>query len=1006
MRSEKMDDARQAWASFILFTGLIVYRRALGIGRWSLIVVIILLGQPNQSLAQSSPEPVVLESNENGLHLAWAPPAYGLTELEVEGVTYSQIQMPATTPSAQPGYPELPLCSSLIGLPATGGAQLRLVEVEREVVQLPHPPLPAPVPQPLTAALIDSGHTPPTAGPALRRPDPASYAADSFYPATVAELGPVQQVGRQRVARLVLYPLRVNPVTGQMEVIRHLRLEIDFDQPASIGGDLGGQAGSTPFGQALAATLLNPQAGRWAGPAPEPALGAESMGPLSTEQTVKVTVEQAGLYALTYQELAGADLPVGTLDPRTLQLSHGWPRQEVAIQVEGENDGQFNSGDRLLFYAEPAFSRYGTEDLYFLSYGQGSGLRMDSRPANPTGPAGVAWRTSLAAGTNQFYDSHYPGHDGDHWYWEKLSQAEKTEATYSIELEAPLTTGPNALLTLRLESYTDPVQDPDHRLAASVNGLPVGEQTWNGAQAIEATFSVPAAGLAGGTNEVQLSLPGLSGITVEATWLDSIALTYPIGQGGDFQLIFQGEAGQKSYSLAGWPSNNLKVYDITDPVRPRFLTGHTIAPNGPTYSLTLGDAETTPARYLATPQTQIRSPGSIRPLNLFNDPPGGADYIIITHPDFAGAIDPLATYRAAQGLRVVTVEVQAIYDTFGPGRMDPAAIKRFLHHAYTTWAPPAPTYVLLVGDGSYDFKNHSGYNPQTFIPPYLAPVDPWWGETAADNRFVTVAGEDPLPDMLIGRLAVNSPAETATVVDKIIQYESNPTPGGWNVRHLFVSDNPDSAGNYHSDADQGYNQLQAPFVGQRFYYGSGSEPHIYDNVDTLRTTFLNTFNQGAGLVIFHGHSSWLQWAVEGILRYYPYPYSGPNDLTGIHNQYRLPVVLEMTCFTGSFHIPYNDTLDESLLNLTGGGAVGVWGSTGLGISTGHVSLQTGFYRTIQAQGQPELGAAALAGKMELYGTGFHQDLLDTFTLFGDPALKMNFTPVPFSNQRYLPIVFH
>ena len=112
----------------------------------------------------------------------------------------------------------------------------------------------------------------------------------------------------------------------------------------------------------------------------------------------------------------------------------------------------------------------------------------------------------------------------------------------------------------------------------------------------------------------------------------------------------------------------------------------------------------------------------------------------------------------------------------------------------------------------------------------------------------------------------------------------------------------------------------------------------------------------------------------------------------------------MTCFTGSFHRPEVATLDESLLRLSGGGAVAVWGSTGLGVSTGHVSLQSGFYQAINDHEDRDLGAATLAGKMELYATGSHQELLDTFTLFGDPALKMNLTITPYSNQVYLPIV--
>ncbi len=82
----------------------------------------------------------------------------------------------------------------------------------------------------------------------------------------------------------------------------------------------------------------------------------------------------------------------------------------------------------------------------------------------------------------------------------------------------------------------------------------------------------------------------------------------------------------------------------------------------------------------------------------------------------------------------------------------------------------------------------------------------------------------------------------------------------------------------------------------------------------------------------------------------------------------------------------------------------VWGSSGLGVSTGHLSLQKGFQQAINDQGETKLGMATLAGKMELFATGFHLDILDTYILFGDPALKMNFTVVPYTGQLYLPIV--
>jgi hypothetical protein len=131
--------------------------------------------------------------------------------------------------------------------------------------------------------------------------------------------------------------------------------------------------------------------------------------------------------------------------------------------------------------------------------------------------------------------------------------------------------------------------------------------------------------------------------------------------------------------------------------------------------------------------------------------------------------------------------------------------------------------------------------------------------------------------------------------------------------------------------------------------------------------------------------------------------SEPNDLASFDNQMRLPVVLEMTCFTASFHRPEYPTLDEGMLTLAGGGAVAVWGSTGLGLATGHTRLQSGFYDALN-KGETTLGALTLAGKKNLYTSGVYLDLLDTFTLLGDPAMQLNLSLAPLSNSLYLPVI--
>ncbi len=333
-------------------------------------------------------------------------------------------------------------------------------------------------------------------------------------------------------------------------------------------------------------------------------------------------MDQAGLYALNYTDLATAGVPLGSLDPATLQLSHGWPRQQIPLTIEGEADGRFDSGDRLLFYAQPEFSRYEDNDTYFLEYGNTTGLRIPTRSASPGDRAeGLARRTILAE-ENHLYDSHYQGRDGDYWYWADLHQPDSNSGTYPIHLDSDPLPGSQATLTVWLQGYTDPGPNPDHRVTVAVNGNLIGEETWNGDQAIEASLAFSTNILQPGQNQVTLSLPGLDSLRVEGTWLDALSLTYPTQQGGATPLIFSGQSTPRAYTVAGWSTPNLGLYDITDPLNPHQLAGFELAQNGSTYTLRWGDTGAVPARYLVVPHSQIMTPVSIAPAHAFTPPAG------------------------------------------------------------------------------------------------------------------------------------------------------------------------------------------------------------------------------------------------------------------------------------------------------------------------------------------------------------------------------------------------
>jgi hypothetical protein len=61
-----------------------------------------------------------------------------------------------------------------------------------------------------------------------------------------------------------------------------------------------------------------------------------------------------------------------------------------------------------------------------------------------------------------------------------------------------------------------------------------------------------------------------------------------------------------------------------------------------------------------------------------------------------------------------------------------------------------------------------------------------------------VHGDDPLPDLAIGRLPASSEEQARVLAEKIVAYEA--TALGLEGRVVLVADNPDSAGNFDADA--------------------------------------------------------------------------------------------------------------------------------------------------------------------------------------------------------------
>lgn len=897
--------------------------------------------------------------------------------------------LPGYAQSTRPGAPQLPYTAVIIAVPPGATPTLQVVLVEEKDRPLLGPLTLAPFPE----GVQRDAHGHVIGGAFSSASSMQPFESNTGAAVVLETVGVARGV---RLARLVFYPARPIGDYPQtlLRVTTHVRAALTF-----TGQDthLPRVASSDPLLAILRSQVINPEH-------VQPAVLTMQNPPATSQPNIQnsgaaesawvVQVTTPGLTAITYEALDMMGFPVSSADPRFLHLSYRG--SEIATEWDGDGDASFEMGERLLFYANPRFSRWTTTDAYILWEDNAHlPLRVQNRPAAPMGkPVGSAWVDETAE-VNRLYTpdcfcgSIPPGRNGDRWTWDDLRHPGQSTASYTITLPMVDAAQP-ATLTVWLIGYTNVAASPDHRVDVELNGAPVGRIEWDGKQAITATLPIPSGNLHNGVNTLILTLPGILGVSVEGAWLDGFSIRHARGSApfGD-SLIFTGQPAPIAYTLTLNSATGLRVYDVTSPDHPLHLTDVITVGN----TITISDPlEGGLHRYALAAENGLLFPTALRPMQPLQTGSGflGADYVLITPPDFIPALDDLITLRQAQGLTVAVESVQAIYDAYGDGRVDPAAIRAYLAHAYATWTP-RPVYVVLVGDGSFDPRKYRSNSPPTFIPPYLADVDPWAGETAADNRYVTVDGSDILPDMLIGRLPVKTFTETIAAVKKIVQYETKPFPGGWNKHVTLVADNTDEAGNFAAASEViATTYVTMPFAPQRIYYTPPSTL-----ITTTQQAVLEHWNAGALIIQYAGHSSWKQWAVEQFLHL--------DDLPTLHNNYRLPILVEMTCFTGAFHRP-EPTLDEELFNLNGAGVVSVWGATGLGVSTGHSILGAGFFRAVFSDTVSTLGQATWAGKLSLATAGTNLDLIDTFTLLGDPALQPNRTIVPWVSRTYLPIM--
>lgn len=671
-----------------------------------------------------------------------------------------------------------------------------------------------------------------------------------------------------------------------------------------------------------------------------------------------IEVENDGIVRLGAEDIAST-LGLELAEVRAALAEGRWRLSEGGETVAWR---PLEGGQALEFWGRGLDSIYSRANVYWLEPGQGATLpELGGVP--PQGPG----REGSFADTVRREEDLLPrigvasDPESDYWFWSFVIAGHPTfgHSELSFDLPSVASVSSEGLLAVDFWGF----DAGPHQAEVWVNGALLGEVAWEGTVPHRGVLPLPQSVLLDGDNTVLLE--GLDG-----TWfIDGFDFAYQrrFEALGD-ALVLRGD-GAEVVTVEGFGSPEITVWELADPRRPGRLGAVAVESHDGGFRASFEPAGPS-VPYAVVAATAIDSPSVLR-----RDRPSrwlaagnGADYLVISPEVLLDGAKAMAAYRAADGLASEVVTLRDIYDEVSDGIATPEALRAFLALVAERW-DPVPRYVLLLGDGHYDYRGlqEPGGN---LMPPIMVPTA--FGLVPADNRFADPGDTLGVPRMAVGRLPALSVGEVLAYRDKIEAWES--AAGDWRRRLLFTADNADPAGEFAVDAGALADSLRERFrVEETFLLA----PHP---LGEARQRLLDTLNEGVLLLGYAGHGGIDRLASEGLLL--------AGDVPMLTNGERLPVVSAASCFLNFFAFPGFDSLGEELVLSSTGGAAAVFSASGLSAHAEALHLAGRFHDALLLDRRPRLGDAMLKALEDHAAIGGLPEMVSIYNLLGDPALKV------------------
>jgi hypothetical protein len=743
----------------------------------------------------------------------------------------------------------------------------------------------------------------------------------------------------------------------------------------------------------------------------------------------RITVEEDGLYKISRSVLASAGINVSSIDPRSIKLYNNGGRPlnikslaednnpdgpvENAILVIGEEDGVFNESDYVLFYGKKLagwFANetngdftyvehpYDTRNYYWLTFDGTPGRRMNQESVSQ---AAAATTESHFIQRERFEEDQYNLlASGNDWYGHRFyGISANVSFTYPLDYSGSNLAPGRMKIKFKsgnLLRYADS-GSYYYYFTVILNQQPVLVNQYlgsKGSREYESSFTADNNFLNGNNT---LAVEYSANAQDCNAYLDWVEFYYPMEftAVNNSLMFFTNQLGAVTkYQISNFTSSDILLFDISEPINTTQLTGFNPAQNG-VLSFNLDLTTNKHKRLIATTlnSPQIKNVEQLTPYmpdkNLL-DASLAADMLIITHPSFKSYAQEIAQLRAngTDPVSSVIVNTRDIYFFFSSGVQDVTAIRNFIRHAYNNWSNPGISYVMLFGDGHYDYRKIA--LPDTnWVPPFEISNDYELYSRETDNYYVDIdfnysGFASILPDIAIGRLPAESHIDARRIVNKLKTYETARERDGWQTVLTFVADDEVTSRSstewmHQRDTDTltRLSEIQRFLIKKIYLSAYNSVPGGFGRVKPeANKAIIDQLNEGTLLINYVGHGSPEEWAHEDVLNM-------TRDLNRIQNQGRLPIWLAATCDFGKYDDPREPSFSEALIWQEDAGAIAVFSSARLVFSTSNFALNSRLIKAMFPAGR----ASRRLGEAVLLATG-PVDNDQKYHLFGDPSMYL------------------